>query len=107
VFLKKKVLPDDLWFNMRWLFLRWSSSFAFLTLQITVAAAWDTLGVLLLRTFSVAVTTSAPHAARRLPAVDPNLAKALAILTLGQATFGLVGLYSDNYVAEARDLEDI
>jgi hypothetical protein len=55
----------------------------------------------------VEVTTSARHAARRLPAVDPNVAKALAIVTLGQATFGLVGLYIDNYVAEARDLGDI
>jgi hypothetical protein len=80
---------------------------SFSILQLTVAAAWDTLGVLLLRTFSVSVTTSAPHAARRLPAVDPTVAKALAIVTLSQATFGLVGLYFDNYVAEARDLEDI
>jgi hypothetical protein len=55
----------------------------------------------------VAMTTSAPHAARRLPAVDPNVAKALAIVTLGQATFGLVGLYFDNCVAEARDLKDV
>jgi hypothetical protein len=39
--------------------------------------------------------------------VDPNVAKALAIVTLGQATFGLVGLYFVNSVAEARDLEDI
>jgi hypothetical protein len=67
----------------------------------------DTLGVLLLRTFSVAVTTPAPYAARRLPAVDPNVAKALAIVTTSQATFVLVVLYFDNYVAEARDLEDI
>jgi hypothetical protein len=68
-----------------------------------LAAAWDTLGVLL-RTFSVAVTTPAPHAARRLTAVDPNMAKVLAIVKLGQAIFGLIGLYFDNYVAEARDL---
>jgi hypothetical protein len=65
------------------------------------------MGVLLLRTFSVALITPAPHAARRLPAVDPNVAKALAIIILVQATFGFVGLYFDNYVAEARDLEDI
>jgi hypothetical protein len=75
--------------------------------KLTVAAAWDTLSVLLLRTFSVAATTPAPHAKRRLPAVDPNVVKALAIVTLCQATFGLVGLYFDNYVAEARDLENI
>jgi hypothetical protein len=31
----------------------------------------------------------------------PKFAKALAIVTLAQATFGLVGLYFDNYVAEA------
>jgi hypothetical protein len=55
----------------------------------------------------VEVTTSARHAARRLPAVDPNVAKALAIVTLGQATPGLVGLYFDNYVAETRELEDV
>jgi hypothetical protein len=55
----------------------------------------------------VALTTSAPHAARRLPVVDPNVAKALVIVTLGQATFRLVGLYFENYVAEARDLENI
>jgi hypothetical protein len=53
------------------------------------------------------VTTSIPHAAWRLPAVDPNVAKALAIVTLGQATFGLIGLYFDNYVAEARELENV
>jgi hypothetical protein len=52
------------------------------------------------------VITSATQAARRLPAVDPNVAKALTIVTLGQAT-RLVGLYFDNYVAEARDLENI
>jgi hypothetical protein len=39
--------------------------------------------------------------------VDPNVFKALAILTLVQATFGLVGLYFDCYVAKAQDLEDI
>jgi hypothetical protein len=65
------------------------------------------LGVLLLRTFSVAVITPAPHAARRLPAVDPNVGNAPAIVTLGQDTFGLVALYFDNYTAEARDLEDV
>jgi hypothetical protein len=59
------------------------------------------MSILLLRTFSVAVTTPALHAVRRLPAVDPNVAKALEIVTLGQATFGLVGLYFGNYVAEA------
>jgi hypothetical protein len=53
----------------------------------------------------VAVTTPAPHAARRLPAVDPNVAKALAIVALSQATFALVGLYFDKYVAEARILK--
>jgi hypothetical protein len=31
--------------------------------------------------------------------------KALAIVTLGQATFGHVGLYFDKYVAEARILK--
>jgi hypothetical protein len=35
------------------------------------------------------------------------MAIALAIVTLGQATFGLLGLYFDNYVAEVRDLDDI
>jgi hypothetical protein len=54
-----------------------------------------------------ALTTPAPHAVRRLTAVDPNVAKALAIVTLGQATFGLVGLYFDNYIVEARDVENI
>jgi hypothetical protein len=39
--------------------------------------------------------------------MDPNMAKVLAIITLGQATFGHVGLYFDNYVAEAQDLKDI
>jgi hypothetical protein len=34
--------------------------------------------------------------------MDPNVTKALAIVTLGQATFGLAGLYFDNYVAEAN-----
>jgi hypothetical protein len=47
------------------------------------------VGVLLLRTSSVAVTTSAPHEARKLPAVDPILAKALAIVTLGQTLLDL------------------
>jgi hypothetical protein len=39
--------------------------------------------------------------------MDPNVAKSLANVTLCEATFGLVGLYFDNYVAEVRDLEDI
>jgi hypothetical protein len=55
----------------------------------------------------VAVTIPAPHAARRLHEVNQNVAKALAIVTLCQATFGLVGLFFDNYVAEAQDLEDV
>jgi hypothetical protein len=28
VYLEKKVLSDDPWFDMRWFFLRWSSSFS-------------------------------------------------------------------------------
>jgi hypothetical protein len=52
--------------------------------QLTVPAAGETLCVLLLWTFSVAMTTPVPHAARRLPAVDPNVAEALAIVTLSQ-----------------------
>jgi hypothetical protein len=74
-------------------------------LSTYISAAWNNLGVLLLRTFSVAVTIPVPHAARKLPAVDPNVAETLAIITLGQTTFGLVGLCFDNYVAEAQDLE--
>jgi hypothetical protein len=62
---------------------------------------------LLLRTFSVAVTTSAPHSARRLPVVDSNVAKALENITLCQATFGFVDLYFDDYIADARDLENM
>jgi hypothetical protein len=60
--------------------------------QLTVAAASDTIGVVLLRIFSVAMTTPSPRTTRRLPAVDPNVAEALAIVTLAQATFGLEGL---------------
>jgi hypothetical protein len=48
----------------------------------------------------VAVTTSAPQASSRLPAVDPNVSKALAIVALSQTTFGLVTLYLNNYVAD-------
>jgi hypothetical protein len=55
----------------------------------------------------VALNTPAPYAARRPPAVDPNVAKALSIVTLDQATFGLVGLFFDNYISEVRDFEDI
>jgi hypothetical protein len=53
------------------------------------------------------MTSPAPHAARRLPAVDPSVAEALAIVTLSQATFVLVSLYFDDYIGEARDPEDI
>jgi hypothetical protein len=53
------------------------------------------------------MTTPAPHATRRLPAVDPNMAKALGIVTLGQATFGILGLYFESCVAESRDIEGI
>jgi hypothetical protein len=55
----------------------------------------------------VAVNTTAPNAAKRLPAVNPIVANTLTIVTLEQATFGLVGHYLDNYVAEARDFYDI
>jgi hypothetical protein len=48
----------------------------------------------------VAVTTYAPQTSRRLPAVDPNVSKALAIVALSQNTFGLVPLYLNNYAAE-------
>jgi hypothetical protein len=37
---------------------------------------------------------------RRLPAVDPNVSKALAIVALSQTTFGLVSLYLNKYAAE-------
>jgi hypothetical protein len=48
----------------------------------------------------VAVTTSAPQTSRRLPAVDPYVSKALAIVALSQTTFGLIPLYLNNYAAE-------
>jgi hypothetical protein len=48
----------------------------------------------------VAVTTSAPQTSRRLPAVDPNVSKALAIVAMSQTIFGLVSLYLNNYAAE-------
>jgi hypothetical protein len=48
----------------------------------------------------VALTTSAPQTLRRLPAVDPNMSKVLAIVALSQTTFGLVRLYLNNYAAK-------
>jgi hypothetical protein len=68
--------------------------------ELTAAAGWNALGVLLLQTFSVAVTTPVPQAAGRLSAVDPDVAKAFAIVALGQTTFRLICLYFDNCVAE-------
>jgi hypothetical protein len=67
----------------------WSDSPFF---QLTVAAASDALGVLIFRAFTVAATTPAPQASRRLPAVDSSVTKALAIVALGQTIFGLVNL---------------
>jgi hypothetical protein len=55
--------------------------------QLAVAAGWDALSVSLFWTFSVAVTTPAAQAACRLPAVHPDVAKALTIVTLGQTIF--------------------
>jgi hypothetical protein len=43
----------------------------------------------------------------RLPAVDPIVAKELAIIALGQTTFGLISLYFDNYITEFGDFEDL
>jgi hypothetical protein len=63
----------------------WMGLFAILL--FTLAAACDILGVPLLRTFSVAVTTPTPHAARRLLAVDPKAAKALANFNIGSCHF--------------------
>jgi hypothetical protein len=48
----------------------------------------------------VSVTTSAAQTSKRLPAVDPNVSKVLAIVALSQTTFGLVSLYLNNYAAE-------
>jgi hypothetical protein len=49
----------------------------------------------------VAVTTPTPYAARRLPLIDPNVAKAMAIVTIYESTFRIISLYFENYVAEA------
>jgi hypothetical protein len=54
----------------------------------------------------VAVTTPALTAARKLPAVDPNMVRALTIVTLENTTFGPVRLYFDNYIAKVGDFED-
>jgi hypothetical protein len=54
----------------------------------------------------MALTTPAPQAARRLPAVDPNVAKALAVVALGLTTFTLISLHIDNYIAKIAEFED-
>jgi hypothetical protein len=60
---------------------------SFTFFQFAVAAVWGALRILLLWTFAVAVTTPARQAARRLPAVHPDMTKALAIVALGQPLF--------------------
>jgi hypothetical protein len=66
-----------------------------------------TPSVLLLRTFSVAVTTPAPQAACRLPAVHPDVVKTLIIVALDQTIFRLISLYFDNHVAEVGEFENV
>jgi hypothetical protein len=78
----------------------------FLHLRLAVAAGWDPVGVFVLRTFSMAVTTPAPQAAGRLPGVDSDVGKALALVALGQTTFRPISFYLDNYVAEVLEFED-
>jgi hypothetical protein len=63
----------------------------FLIFQLAFGAGWGALGALV-RTFSMAVTTPSTQAARRLPAVDPDVTRPLAILTLVQTTFRLISL---------------
>jgi hypothetical protein len=60
------------------------------------------MSLLLLRAFTVAVTTPAPQASRSLPSVDPNVAKALTIVALSQTTFGPISIYINDYVGEVR-----
>jgi hypothetical protein len=57
---------------------------SFTFFQFAVVAVWGALRILLLWTFAVAVTTPTPQAARRLPAVHPDMTKTVAIVALGQ-----------------------
>jgi hypothetical protein len=61
--------------------------------KLTVAAGLDALSVLLLQTFSVAVSTPAPQAAGRLLAVDTDATRALAIVTLSEKICILICIY--------------
>jgi hypothetical protein len=64
---------------------------SFTFFQFAVAAVWGALRILFLWTFAVAVTTPAPQAARRLPAVLPDMTKALAIVALGHPYITFIG----------------
>jgi hypothetical protein len=65
------------------------------------------LRVLLLQTFPVAATTPAPQPVRRRPAIDPNVAKTLVIVTLGQSRLQFVGFCLNSYISEVREFKNV
>jgi hypothetical protein len=74
--------------------------------QLTVAASRSRRLVPLLRAVLVQVAAPTPHAAGRLFAVGPNVAKLLAVKTLGERGLGFIRLYLHGDMAEAGQLED-
>jgi hypothetical protein len=52
------------------------------------------------------MTTSTPQAARRLPAVHPDVAKMLTALVLFKPVLGSINVVLYNYVIECCEFED-
>jgi hypothetical protein len=75
--------------------------------QLAIAASRSRRLVPLLRTVFVQVTAPTPHAAGRLFAVGPDVAKLLTVKTLGEGGLGFIRLYLHGDVAEAGELEDL
>jgi hypothetical protein len=78
---------------------RWVRLFPIL--QVAIAAGWDTFWAL-----TVAMNTPTPQAAKRLPAVHPDVAKTLTTVALYKPFSGSISFDLYNYVTECCQFED-
>jgi hypothetical protein len=70
--------------------------------QLAVAACCYQCCIALFQAFLVQVTTPTSHTTGRLPAVSPDMAELLELVTLCETSLGFVCLYSNSNMAKAH-----
>jgi hypothetical protein len=75
--------------------------------QLAVAAHWCGRRVPFFRTLLVQVADPVPQTTGRLPAVDPDVPKLLAVMALRKASLSPIGLHTNGDVAKAGQLENL